>query len=233
MQDLIEADDPDLTLCEAVQIALEMDARGALAPGQRSRLETHIAACDECRAFRHAQLRTDATLREVLQRESGPGSAAGSAAFVARMRRLRRRGWLFVPFVVALTIGGLFAGDWAANGAVRHPWEMCAVAAMCLIPGLAIWAWRRGRLSALLAGDDVVAAHRRLLVESLRVHRLARVLWVAGLLFHLVLVMVQPDVLRDPIARVALPVSDVLVLAALVWGTRRIGALRRELARMR
>src|SRR5262249_6625781 len=82
--------------CEAVQIALEMDARGALDAARRARLETHVAGCEECRAFRAAQLRTDATLRGVLARET---TADDAHAFVAHMRRLRQRGWLFVPFV--------------------------------------------------------------------------------------------------------------------------------------
>jgi len=233
MADLGDANEPNLNLCEAVQIALEMDARGALAAARRARLETHLAGCENCRVFRRVQLATDAALREVLVRESGSGTEADSRAFVARMRRLQRLGRLFVPAVTALTVGGLLAGDWIENGAIRHPREMCAVAALCLLPGLALYYWRRHTLTRLLAGDDVVATHRRLLRDALRVQVVGCALWAAALPMPLVVSALDPTVWQDPIARVALPVSAVLALVALIAGVIRVMELRRQLARMR
>jgi predicted anti-sigma-YlaC factor YlaD len=232
MQDLID-DAPGLTLCEAVQIALEMDARGALAPAKQARLETHIASCEACRAFREVRARTEASLRDVLVREAGPGTEAHAAAVVARMRRLRRRGLVFIPVITAVTVGGLLLGDWVENGAIRHAPEMCAVAALCLVPGLALFYWRRRRLGALLEGDDVVATHRRLLRDALRVQTFGIGLWAACVVWPFVLDAIDPSVWRDPIARVALPVCGVLGLVALIAGVMRRAGLRRQLDRMR
>ena len=232
MQDLID-DAPELTLCEAVQIALEMDARGALAASKKARLESHVASCDACRAFRDVLSRTDASLRDVLVREAGPGTEAHANAVVARMRRLRRRGWMFVPFITVITVGGLLLGDWVESGSIQHAPEMCAVAAMCHVPGLALFYWRRRRLGVLLEGDDVVATHRRLLRDALRVQTFGNVLWAAAVVWPFVLNALDPTVWQDPIARVAIPVSAVLGFVALIAGIVRRGSLRRQLDRMR
>lgn len=78
-----------------------------LAPAHRAELETHLAACDSCRALRYRVSRMESLLGSAEMRGPAPGF---SARFEARRAASQSRARLIGGGLVLLLGGGLLAG---------------------------------------------------------------------------------------------------------------------------
>jgi hypothetical protein len=147
-------------------MALEMRARGVLAPSAVPVLEAHLAACDACREYGARSRRVD-TLLAGSSATKGTDWALVQAKFLDRLREIRRTYVLLMGAIIGVFL--LYAGLSRVFGGRMPPVPVMAlVLGTGALGGSIGLLMRRARLRRLLAEPDPVGAYRRWLKWNLK-----------------------------------------------------------------
>jgi len=219
--------------CSAFETALEMRARGVLAPGALPVLDAHLTACDACRDHAARLRRVDASL---VATAAAPDWRRLREKMNAALQETRRTPWLLV--CVGLGLAAVYSALSLHFTRRLPPLKVFLLSIpVCVAAGIFGTYLRARRLRRLLAEPDQIAAYRRWIEISLK--GLRRMRWWMPLYALWPLFQAVPNYRRyahGDAASGALALMGIfasLTFAGLIiWSIRQARRLAAELAEL-
>ena len=229
---------PDAPGCDAFEQALMLRSQAALAPSAVPVLDTHLTACESCRAYAARMADVDAALVAFRGDDVAlPSWQRARDRLHDEVRRYQRRTPWIMTLSLVIALGGSIAIHAVfdpAHTSVRNAISSMLVASL-LLGGImaSVYGAGRRRMERLLESHDVVATYRGELERKLRRARSGLWFWPAAFLLRLPATIDGLTHTLDDHARAHLVTSVVLIVLEVLAFTRcvvRTRRLSRELA---